>query len=236
MRSGSCDLHRLLGEDLPLHLSIVYITHHFAARLVAFCRCHLLAAAEKFHQIPECLRPIDCDILTEKCFTSHVFGHDKFGDPRFPSGKHHGENAGDRADLSLERELSDEHDPFKCFFCDIAARSQKADSDRKIQSGAIFFEVCRSQIHRHFVDRKVIAGVPDGRVYALLRLFDRRCRKSHDVKGGKILIDVDFDADHMTIQTERGRAQYLCIHRISSFEKGNDVGFRVQGSGFKVQG
>ncbi|MDY4074886.1 MAG: hypothetical protein SOY71_07155, partial [Dialister sp.] len=35
----------------------------------------------------------------------------------------------------------------------------------------------------------------------------------------------------MTIQTERSRAQYLCIHRISSFEKGNDVGFRVQGSG-----
>ena len=234
VRSGSCDLHRLLGEDLPLHLSIVYITHHFAARLVAFCRCHLLAAAEKFHQIPECLRPIDRDILTEKCFTGHLFGHDKFGNPRFTSGKHHGENAGDRADLSLERELSDEHDPFERFFCDIAARSQKANSDRKIQSGAIFFEVCRSQIHRHFVDRKVIAGVPDGRVYAFLRLFDRRCRKSHDVKGGKILIDVDFDADHMTIQTERGRAQYLCIHRISSFEKGNDVGFRVQGSRFRV--
>ena len=103
MRSGSCDLHRLLGEDLPLHLCIVYITHHFAARLVAFCRCHLLAAAEKFHQIPEGLRSIDRDILTEKCFTGHLFGHDKFGDPRFPSGKHHGENAGDRADLSLER-------------------------------------------------------------------------------------------------------------------------------------
>ena len=101
--AGSGDFHGLLGEDLPLHLGIVHVTHHFGGRFVTHRRRHRLPACEKFHQLPKISWTIDCDIFTKKCFACHFRRHDEFRDPCLTAGQHHRKDAGHRADFSFQR-------------------------------------------------------------------------------------------------------------------------------------
>ncbi len=219
MRSGSRDFHGLLRQDLPLHFRIVHLADHLRRRLMAHCRRHGLPARQKFHQLPQISGTIDCDIFTEKGFAGHLRRHDKFRNPCLATCQHHGQNPRHRTDFPFQRQLADENRVRQHFLRHIAAGRQESKRNGKIETGAIFLEIRRRQIHRHLIDRKMIAGISNGRVHTLLRLLHRRSGEPHDIKRRKCLADIYLYSDDMTVQAKSRGALYFCIHSISSLSK-----------------
>ena len=215
VRAGGRNFHRAFGDDLSLHVGEIDIAPRRFLLFAGDGGGEDGAAVQKFHDFGERLHAVDGDIFAKERFIGR-FGRDENRiETGFFPGEHHGKDARDGADFSLERKFADEKSVPGRFLRHLIAGGENADGNRKIQPGAVFFEIGRRQIHRDFIRRKPISGIADGRAHAFFRFFDGRGGKPHDIKSGKLRIDVDLDGDDVTGEAERDGSESLSKHGTS---------------------
>jgi len=99
-----------------------------------------------------------------------------------------------RADLPVERQLSDDDERPQTTLVQRAGRRQDAECDREIEGGALLPQPGRREVHGDAIGGEGESGVADRRPHTLAALPHRRVGKTHRREGRQSRGDVDFHA------------------------------------------
>jgi hypothetical protein len=122
--------------------------------------------------------------------------------PRF---ERYRQNALDRPDRAVERQLADKAQLGEQIFLDLLRGRDHAERDREIEARAFLLNVGRSEIDRCAPARPIVTAVADRGRDAILAFLHRRVGQAHDHDFGVAAGGVDLDLDFVSVHAVNGR-------------------------------
>ncbi len=218
MSSGSGDFQSPFGHLLPLDIGKI---HRILQGLFQFQ--HFLGQGfqnlfplEMIHNLPQIVRGIHGNPVHQFSFRG-IAGRDEHGRQPFrPGPEDHGQDPVHRPQGSIQGQFSRKHRhgfrQVHVFF-----GRQHPQGDGQIQSGSVFFQVCRGQVDGNVGIGKPEAGVLHCRLHPLPGFFHRRIRKAHHFKSRHAVGHIYLHRNHFSVDASGGLPPGPCIHGISSF-------------------
>src|SRR4029434_3516292 len=145
------------------------------------------------------------DSINHRSLARVRFRNDQMVYAQLPSHHGHREDAFDRAQRSVERQLAQKEKSRKILGPDAACRPQDPNGHREIERRAFLLYVRGRQIDRDALGRQDVAAVAQCGLDPLAALPDRRIRQPH---GHEIQLlpraEVHFDSNRVSLDTENG--------------------------------
>ena len=135
-----------------------------------------------------------------------LHGHDEPSNTRHGETSRHRQDAGDRPERRVERELTEEREPVEAHRVVLGAEDR--NRDRQVEARPLFGELGRSQVDGDPALRELVAGITDRRLDPLPCLLDRPVGEAHDGEPRQAVGDIRLDGDR-----HPGEASGRATHR-----------------------
>ena len=170
-------------------------------------------AGEKSDYLAEVAHAVDGEAVDDGSFRGVVEGQNQPVDPPAAGGDGDRQGAAHRLDAAVEGEFAEVEVAPGTGLADGAAGEKQADRHRQVEGGAVLADIGRGEVDGDAARRKVVTGVLDRRLDAVLALLDRPFGEADGGELGQALGNIDLNVDGIGVNAKERPGQNGSQHR-----------------------